>query len=84
MSKPIRVLRGTIDRNGKTVPVRATIAAPERSVDATDWQCAVRCAFLFGDEEKRIAGVDAAQALDLAERFLRDLLAARGVALRAP
>lgn len=79
MKNPARTLRGNYrSDDGSVTPVRATIGKPKREKGQTDWSCIVHCPFLFSTD-KKIAGVDAAQALTLAEEFLRELLEQRGV-----
>jgi len=79
MSEPARVLRGvTQAADGSSVEVRAEEFPPEPTPGHDDWSCAVRCPYLFASD-KRIAGVDAAQALELTEFFLRRVFADRGV-----
>ncbi|WP_299397577.1 hypothetical protein [Pelagibius sp.] len=83
MTDPILVLRG---RRGDAEPqtgetVVATIFAPEQS-EHGDYFCRVSLPTLYEDE-KRIAGVDAEQARELACIFARDLLAGFGFNITA-
>lgn len=66
--------------DGAEREISASIHEPVRSGEG-DWSCLVECPFLF-PEPKRIAGADAAQAVQLAESFLEMLLQPHGVVLR--
>ena len=64
--------------DGSVTVVLASITSPKRAKGQQDWSCIVHCPFLF-EADKTIVGVDADQALELAEAFLRDMLDHRGV-----
>lgn len=68
-----KTLRGTRQEpDGSSVPVVAEIFAPEKTEGRNEYSCVVRCpAVLNGD--KKIFGVDAEQALELSEMFIRML-----------
>ena len=81
MADSTKELRGTFrSESGSTIRVNATIFEPQKDTVQEHWFCVVRCPFLF-DSDKRIAGIDASQALELAELFLRDLLTAHSVVI---
>ena len=80
---PIRRLRGTkTDPDGGEVAVVAEIFPPEPNEGHPDWSCRNHCPFLL-DTDKRIIGVDGAQAIELSEMFLKDLLDHKGVVVTA-
>lgn len=83
MTEAILVLHGRPDdARPQTAPiVVATVFAPEESGEG-DHFCRVSLPTLFEDE-KRIFGVDAEQAEELACIFARDLLKGFGVAVTA-
>lgn len=72
MPVPVREVRGI--RRGTNPPqdVRATIYEPEFGVCDTVHSCLIHCPELFSND-KRIAGVDGAQALELAEMFVKTM-----------
>ena len=81
VTKPALVLRGSkTSDDGSVNEVICAIYPPNSEEGQQNWSCLVRCPFLF-DADKRIAGADAAQAIELAETFLRDLLRHHGVRL---
>jgi hypothetical protein len=81
---PARTLRGkSTSDDGSAIEVLAVIFNPEREKGQRDWSCLVRCPFLFSND-KRIVGKDRAQALELAEAFLRELLHHRGIDIETP
>ena len=78
---PARTFRGTRKRaDGSVEEVHCALYRPSAERGQEHWTCLVRCPFLF-ETDKKIAGVDAAQAMELAETFLRELLAHHGVAI---
>ena len=78
-----RVVEGILERaDGSHSPVRAIIFEPIRNEEHGDYSCIVRCRFLF-DEDKRIAGADLEQAVELAVILVRPLLQAKGIVLTA-
>ena len=80
---PIRRFKGmTTQADGSTIPVVAEIFPPEPNEGHPDWSCRIHCPFLF-DTDKRIIGVDGAQAIELSEMFVKDLLDHRGVVVTA-
>ena len=78
MTKPVRVFRGSKNSDaGSVIEVLCVIYPPKIEEGQHDWSCVVSCPFLF-ETDKKIAGADAAQAIELAEDFLRDLLGHHG------
>lgn len=57
--------------------IRAEIYRPRQLGRGDAWACPVRCSALFA-EEKSIAGATADQALELATRFVRQLVGHKG------
>ena len=57
---------------------RQAVFAPEKNAGHCDWSCTIHCPALFSSD-KKIAGVDADQALELAGRFVLDLFEHHGV-----
>ena len=77
---PIRRTRGTItEPGGASTEVIAEIFAPEQTEDGI-WFCRVRFPAVL-EPEKRIAGVDATQAIELSEMFLREMAGHGGIEL---
>lgn len=66
--------------NGSTSVVLATVFAAERDRGRSVWSCTVRCPAFF-DSDKKIAGVDREQALQLAKLFLSEMFEHHGVRL---
>ncbi len=64
--------------NGSGLVILATVFAAEREVGRSVWSCAVRCPAFF-DSDKKIAGVDREQALQLAKMFLLEMFEHHGV-----
>jgi hypothetical protein len=76
-----RIFRGTRKQaNGSADEVHCAIYQPSPEPGQEHWTCLVHSPFLF-ETDKKIAGVDAAQAMELAETFLRELLAHQGVTI---
>ena len=85
MAEPVRTLRGIItEPDGTSIEVTAEVFPPEQTEDGV-WFCRVRFPAVL-ESEKRIAGVDRAQAIELSEMFLREMADHGGVELepRAP
>ncbi len=84
VGKTLRELRGTIKGDdGALTPVYARISEPIRrqsDVEHEGCYCFVHCPYLFEDD-KRIFGVDAEQALELSIMFIKELLEHHGVVL---
>ena len=57
--------------------ITAKIFEPEPTEGETDFSCLVECSALL-DTPKRIFGVDADQAIELAEFFIKDIFAGKG------
>lgn len=64
--------------DGSVTNVSAIIFEPVTESTQQDWQSTVHCPFLF-TTDKHIVGSDKAQALELAEDFVRKLLLHNGV-----
>ena len=73
MSETFLEIRGTKETaDGTRTEVLAVVFRPEPGRDQIHFSCLVRCPYLF-DNDKRIAGVDADQALELALMFVRTM-----------
>ena len=51
----------------------ATVLVPQRNEGHGDWSCTIHCPSIFSSD-KKVVGVDAEQALELAESLLKDML----------
>ncbi len=82
--KTAKELWGTVKGDdGALTPVYARISEPIRrrsDVEHEDYYCVVHCPHLFEDD-KRIFGVDAEQALELSIMFIKELLEHRGAVI---
>ena len=73
MSGVIHEIRGTkATAGGSRIEVLAAVFRPEPDEDSIGFSCLVRCPYLFGND-KRIAGVDADQAVELSLMFVRTM-----------
>ena len=59
-------------------PVVAQIFSPEKTEGQNDFSCVVRCPDIL-DNDKRIFGVDADQALEVSEAFVHTLWENHGI-----
>jgi hypothetical protein len=72
-------LHGTFTRDdGSHTNVTAKISEPVIEKAHGDWRSTVECPFLF-TTNKQIIGADKKQAVELAEKFARNLLQHNGV-----
>lgn len=78
-AKAKRELRGrAICADGSEVEVHAIIYPPKQERGKPTWTCTVHCPFLF-ERDKCLVGIDADQAVELADKFLGELLEHHGV-----
>ena len=79
--KIAKELRGFVeDADGSRTLFHAQISEPKERVGHGYYYSVIHCPYLFGDD-KRIAGVDADQALELSIMFVKMLLDYAGVVL---
>ncbi|MFQ5765980.1 MAG: hypothetical protein ACE5GT_13750 [Rhodospirillales bacterium] len=79
MSKAIKTFIAMREGSGNAPQpeIVAKIFEPEPSEGESDFSCLVECPALLGTP-KRIFGVDADQATELAEFFIKDIFAGKG------
>lgn len=75
MTEPAKTIRG-VDAEGRGVS--AELSRPEFSAEQSMWIATIQCPALF-ESDKSVAGVDAAQALELAEVLVTELFDHRGI-----
>lgn len=75
MENPAKTIRG---HNPAGEVITTTLGKPVSSVENPDWVCTIHCPALFADD-KSVAGVDADQALELAEMLVMELFDHRGI-----
>lgn len=73
MSETFREIRGTKrTADGLRIEVLAVVFRPEPDADSIGFSCRVHCPYIFGND-KKIFGVDADQAVELALMFIRTM-----------
>ena len=78
MIQPALRLRGILNEpNGRVRDVVATLFEPVRNEGQNDWSCIIQCPDIR-EGTIQVAGVDATQALELAEALVRELLTHKG------
>lgn len=81
LTEVVKTLRGIKEGSEDSPsPVIAQIFSPEKTVGQDDYSCVVRCPDIL-DNDKRIFGVDADQALELSKIFIKTLWEHHGIAL---
>ncbi len=75
MTNPAKTITGQTPA-GETVT--ATLGEPFASSDGPEWRVAIHCPVLF-PSDKAVAGVDTAQALELAETLVMSLFERHGI-----
>lgn len=72
----LRELNVFIEEDGQTRPFPLVITAPKKMPDTDDHFCIIHAPALF-KRDKRIYGINAEQAAELAIKFVNDLLSGR-------
>jgi hypothetical protein len=75
LEKPAKIIQGIGPNGGLTF---AEFSTPEFSVGQSIWVCTIHCPALF-TADKSVAGIDADQALELAEMLVTELFDHRGI-----
>ena len=79
MTEVVRTLRGMKEGSeDSSSPIIAQILTPEKTDGQNDYSCVVRCPDIL-DNDKRIFGVDADQALEVSEFFIHTLWEHHGI-----
>lgn len=72
----LRELSVFIEEDDQRRPFSLVITSPEKTPDAEDYFCSIHAPVLF-KRDKSIHGVDAEQAVELAIKFVKDVLSGR-------
>ncbi len=82
MTEVVRTLRGIKEGSeDSSSPIIAQILSPEKTDGQNDYSCVVRCPEIL-DNDKRIFGIDADQALEVSEKFINTLWEHHGIVPR--
>ena len=69
------------ETDGSLTTVSATVFSPVKTDGHNEHYCVIHCPHVF-DNDKKIFGVDADQALELSIMFIKDMLEHDGVVLK--
>ena len=79
----VKTLRGIKEGSeDSSSPIIAQIFSPEKTEGQDDYSCVVHCPEIL-DNDKRIFGVDADQALEVSEFFIHTLWKHKGIVPRS-